>query len=95
MKQESIHKIQQQVKEILIQILQLEGKEAEEINFKTPFFQTDDHPGLIQDSLAILELATLISEEFDIMPSDLDQESFVDIETLSSKIERLRLSELA
>jgi acyl carrier protein len=78
--------IQDKIKKITIEVLKL-GVTPAEISVETPFFSTSpDRPGLIEDSLAILEISSCIAEEFDIAPGELREEDFQNISTLSSAI---------
>ncbi|QIP16343.1 acyl carrier protein [Spirosoma aureum] len=77
--------IQDRIREIVIDVLQADG-ELVELTNETPFFGTEDHPGVIQDSLAILEIASRLAEEFGLMPSDLGEEAFQNLDTLSEQV---------
>lgn len=77
--------IQDRIREIVIDVLQADGAPVELTN-ETPFFGTEDHPGVIQDSLAILEIASRLAEEFGLMPSDLGEEAFQNLTTLSEQV---------
>ena len=79
--------IQERIREIVIDVLQADG-EPVELTSETPFFGTEDHPGVIQDSLAILEIASRLAEEFGLMPSDLGEEAFQNLSTLSEQVAR-------
>ncbi|QHV96209.1 acyl carrier protein [Spirosoma endbachense] len=79
--------IQGRIREIVIDVLQADG-ELVELTNETPFFGTEDHPGVIQDSLAILEIASRLAEEFGLMPSDLGEEAFQNLDTLSEQVAR-------
>lgn len=78
--------IKNRIKEIVIEVLGLKIQ-PKEIQDQEPFFGTDDHPGLIQDSLAVLEIATRIGEEFDILPEEFNEDAFLDVETLAHLIQ--------
>jgi acyl carrier protein len=78
--------IQNKIKTITIEVLKL-GVDPLEISIETPFFSiSPDKPGLIEDSLAILEISSRIAEEFDIAPGELREEDFQNIATLSAAI---------
>lgn len=77
--------IKEQIRAIVTQVLQVDGATVE-LADDTPFFGTDEHPGVIQDSLAILEIASQLAEEFGLMPSDLGEEAFQNLETLSDHV---------
>ena len=79
--------IQERIREIVIDVLQADGEPVELTN-ETPFFGTEDQPGVIQDSLAILEIASRLAEEFGLMPSDLGEEAFQNLNTLSEQVAR-------
>ncbi|MBD2754075.1 acyl carrier protein [Spirosoma validum] len=78
--------IKERVKEVVTDILSVEDASITEIDDNTPFFGTDENPGIIQDSLAILEISSRLAEEFDILPSDFNEDSFQNVETLSAMI---------
>jgi acyl carrier protein len=77
--------IKVQIRELVMQILQVDGATVE-LADDTPFFGTEEHPGVIQDSLAILEIASQIAETFGLMPSDLGEEAFQNLNTLSEHV---------
>lgn len=83
---EKINEIKTNVKELILEVMEDEALTFETIQDDTPFFGTDEEPGIIQDSLAILEIATRLGEEYDIMPEDFNDEVFVNVETLSTFI---------
>ncbi len=73
------------VKEILIDVLNLE-QTPEEIDNNQPLFGTDESPGLFDDSLAILEVTSVLMAEFDADASIFNEESFQSINSLSECI---------
>ncbi len=73
------------VKEILIDVLNLE-QTPEEIDNNQPLFGTDELPGLFDDSLAILEVTSVLMAEFDADASIFNEESFQSINSLSECI---------
>jgi acyl carrier protein len=78
--------IQDKIKEIIIDVLRL-GVSPAEVSVTAPFFSSGpDNPGLIEDSLAILEISSRIAEEFNLAPGDIDESHFLDIATLSAAI---------
>jgi acyl carrier protein len=85
----------EQIRAIVTQVLQVDGATVE-LADNTPFFGTEDHPGVIQDSLAILEIASQLAEAFGLMPSDLGEEAFQNLETLSecvySKVKEMEMA---
>lgn len=85
--------IQNKVKACIIEVLDLSDLTPDSIDNTTPFFGTDEEPGIIQDSLAILEISTVLGEEFGIMPTEFDEESFQNVETLSLMIQNSLASE--
>ncbi|MEL7162800.1 MAG: acyl carrier protein [Bacteroidota bacterium] len=87
--------IQNKVKSCIIEVLELTDLTPESIDNDTPFFGTDEEPGIIQDSLAILELSTVIGEEFGIMPTEFDEDSFQNVATLSQMIHENLVAENA
>ncbi|HMQ61362.1 MAG TPA: hypothetical protein PKE06_11890 [Flavilitoribacter sp.] len=89
-----ITKIQQTVKQVIIDVLELENTTPDDIANDAPFFGTDDEPGIIQDSLAILEISTRLGEEFGIVPTEFNEESFQNVDSLSQMIQRNLLSEV-
>lgn len=78
--------IQTKIKTIVIEVLKL-PQTPDEISAETPFFSmSPTNPGLIEDSLAILEISSRIAEEFDIVPGEIDENTFQNIATLSEAI---------
>jgi acyl carrier protein len=77
--------IEQKTKEILISVLNLK-KTAEELSNEQPLFGTDENPGLFDDSLAVLEVTSVLMSEFELEASDFGEESFKTIGTLSDRI---------
>lgn len=77
--------IKASVKNIVLQTLQVDGVSIE-FDDQTPFFGTEDHPGVIQDSLAILEISSKLAEEFMLLPSDFNEDAFQNVQTLSEHI---------
>ncbi len=73
------------VKEILINVLDLQ-KEASELNDDDALFGTDDQPGLFDDSIAVLEVTSVMMGEFDIEASAFNDESFKTIKSLTDCI---------
>ena len=85
---EPLDQIREKVKVCIIESLGMDEVSPSDITNDMPFFSTDDTPGLIQDSLAILEVASRVSEEFGILPSDFDGDSFQNVDTLSATIQK-------
>lgn len=77
--------IKNKVSEIILDILQAEGNVVE-LTDETPFFGTEEHPGIIQDSLAILEISSKLADEYGLFPSDFNEEAFLNVQTLSELI---------
>jgi len=77
--------IEQKTKEILISVLNLK-KTADELTNEQPLFGTDENPGLFDDSLAVLEVTSVLMSEFELEASDFGEESFKTIGTLSDRI---------
>jgi len=77
--------IEQKTKEILINVLNLK-KTADELTNDQPLFGTDENPGLFDDSLAVLEVTSVLMSEFELEASDFGEESFKTIGTLSDRI---------
>jgi acyl carrier protein len=77
--------IKTKVSEIILDILQAEGNVVE-LTDETPFFGTEEHPGVIQDSLAILEISSKLADEYCLFPSDFNEEAFLNVQTLSELI---------
>lgn len=74
------------IKEILIDVLQDETLNIDNISDTTPFFGTEEEPGLIEDSLLILEIVSILADEFDIDPSEFDEDIFLDVERVAGMI---------
>ena len=88
---EQLEQIREKVKVCIIESLGMDDVTPGDITNDMPFFSTEETPGLIQDSLAILEVASRVSEEFGILPSDFDGDSFQNVNTLSETIQRCLL----
>jgi acyl carrier protein len=74
--------IKKEIKEIIIEVLRLDCK-PEDINDDANFFGTETEPGIIEDSLVILEIATLISEKYDIPPTEFNEDTFINVNSLA------------
>ena len=83
-----IEEIQKKVKQCIIDVLELEGTETSDISNEEPFFGTEEESGIIQDSLAILEISTRLGEEYEIDFTEFNEESFQNVNTLSEMILR-------
>lgn len=81
-----IHEIKLFIKELVIEVLELAPLTPDQIADDAPFFGTDESPGIISDSLAVLELATRIGEMYDIMPEEFSESAFTCVDTLSQLI---------
>ena len=81
-----INEIKLFIKELVIEVLELNHLTPDQIADDAPFFGTDDSPGIIHDSLAVLELATRIGEMYDIMPEEFNESAFTNVNTLSQLI---------
>jgi acyl carrier protein len=90
-----LQQIQDTVKQTIIDVLEMEGVTPADIDNDAPFFGTEEEPGIIQDSLAILEISTVLGEEFDIIPTEFNEEAFQNVNTLSAMIQRNLLSTVA
>jgi len=82
------------VKEILIDVLNLEHS-VEEISSTQPLFGTDESPGLFDDSLAVLEVTSVLMAEFDEDASIFNEESFQTVESLVDCIYNSKAAEAA
>jgi acyl carrier protein len=79
--------IQQKLQDIVVDALKLDIA-SRDISIDQPFFSNNpDNPGLIGDSLAVLEIASRISEEFNILPGDISEDAYQDIRVLSVAID--------
>jgi acyl carrier protein len=74
--------IKKEIKEIIIEVLRLDLK-PEDIKDDASFFGTETEPGIIEDSLVILEIATLISEKYDIPPTEFSEDTFINVNSLA------------
>lgn len=81
-----VNQIKLFVKELIVEVMEYEDLSPDQIQDDSPFFGTEEEPGLIHDSLAILEIATRLGEEYDIMPEDFNEEAFTDVNSLSALI---------
>ncbi|HEU4552195.1 MAG TPA: hypothetical protein VFS25_05150 [Chitinophaga sp.] len=77
--------IEQKTKEILINVLNLK-QTVEELSNEQPLFGNDENPGLFDDSLAVLEVTSVLMAEFELEASDFGEESFKTIGTLAGRI---------
>jgi acyl carrier protein len=82
----TLDSIKDKVTSVVLDVLQVEDGAVQELQAETPFFGTEEEPGIIQDSLAILEIASKLAEEYGIMPSDFNEASFQNVDTLSTMI---------
>jgi acyl carrier protein len=82
---ESKQAITIKVKEILIDVLNLD-QTPNQINNNQSLFGTDDSPGLFDDSLAVLEVTSVLMAEFDADASIFNEESFQSVNSLSECI---------
>lgn len=73
------------VKEILIDVLNLDYT-VDQIDNDQPLFGTDESPGLFDDSLAVLEVTSVLMAEFDADASIFNEDSFQSVNTLSACI---------
>ena len=81
-----VNQIKLFVKELIVEVMEYEDLSPDQIQDDSPFFGIEEEPGLIHDSLAILEIATRLGEEYDIMPEDFNEEAFTDVNSLSALI---------
>jgi acyl carrier protein len=92
---DNLSQIKSKVKEIILQIVEVEGVKVELSN-TTPFFGTEQEEGVIQDSLAILEISSKLADEYGFLPSDFSEEAFYNVDSLSEFIlARVEENELA
>ena len=82
---ESKQELTVKVKEILIYVLNLD-QTPDQIDNNQSLFGTDDNPGLFDDSLAVLEVTSVLMAEFDADASIFNEESFQSINSLSECI---------
>lgn len=78
--------VQNRIKEVIVEVLQDDEMKPEDIGNEDPFFGTDEEPGVIQDSLLILEIVSILSDEYDIDPSEFNEETFINVEIVSNMI---------
>lgn len=86
---ENLNEIKEKVKLCIIDALELKDATPADLDSDASFFGTEDAPGLIQDSLAVLEIASRLSAEFDISPTEFNESSFKSVTTLSELIHKL------
>lgn len=77
--------INQRVKEILISVLNL-NMEVAELDSHQALFGTEKDPGLFDDSLAVLEVTSVLMGEFDLEASAFNENSFQTIQSLTECI---------
>ncbi len=75
--------IEQKTKKILISVLNLKQAPGE-LSTTQPLFGDDTNPGLFDDSLAVLEVTSVLMSEFELEASDFGETSF---KTIGSLIE--------
>jgi acyl carrier protein len=79
---EQLETIKREIKQIIIDVLRL-NVTPDDIKDDQSFFGTETEPGIIEDSLVILEIATLLSEKYDIPPTEFNEETFTNVNTLA------------
>lgn len=77
--------IKREIKEVIISVLRLECT-PDDIKDDANFFGTETEPGIIEDSLVILEIATVLSEKYDIPPTEFNEETFVNVNSLAELV---------
>ena len=90
---ENLNEIKEKVKLCIIDALELKDVTPADLDSDASFFGTEDAPGLIQDSLAVLEIASRLSAEFDISPTEFNEASFKNVTSLSELIVKLTSGE--
>jgi acyl carrier protein len=90
---ETLNEIKDKVKLCIIDALELKDVTPADLDSDASFFGTEDAPGLIQDSLAVLEIASRLSAEFDISPTEFNEASFKNVTSLSELIVKLTSGE--
>lgn len=80
----NIEVVKREIKEVIIEVLRLEIT-PDDIKDDQSFFGTEEDPesGIIEDSLVILEIATILSEKYDIPPTDFNEETFTNVNSLA------------
>lgn len=86
---ENLNEIKEKIKLCIIDALELKDVTPADLDSDASFFGTEDAPGLIQDSLAVLEIASRLSAEFDISPTEFNEASFKSVTTLSEMVRNL------
>ncbi len=81
-----IENIKQRLKNCIIHALELEISAAE-VDDEQQLFDSPEGKGLAGDSLAALEIVAAMAAEFKIMPTEIDEEHFYSISTLSLYIQ--------
>jgi len=83
-----MQELKEQIKEIIVRDLKLQGIEPAEIDDDAPLFEE----GLGLDSLDAVELVVLVQKHFDVQIEDMDegQAAFKSINTLAEFIEARR-----
>ena len=77
----------QKVKETIIEALDLNIK-PEDIGDDDPLFCGGKTEGLFDNSLAVLEVTSALISEFDIDPSDFNNQSFSTIRSLANSVRK-------
>jgi acyl carrier protein len=80
--------LKQQIKEMIVQDLNLPDVKPEDINDKAPMFEE----GLGLDSLDAVELVVLLQKRFGVQIADMDEgkEAFASIDALASFVDKRR-----
>ncbi|KMQ66471.1 hypothetical protein JET18_13015 [Chryseobacterium sp. L7] len=79
--------IKKEIKEIIIDVLKLDLTPDQIDNEKSLFGSEDDpESGIIQDSLVVLEIATVLSEKYNIDPSEFNEQTFMNINSLADLV---------
>ncbi|SHL28386.1 hypothetical protein SAMN05444360_10121 [Chryseobacterium carnipullorum] len=79
--------IKKEIKEIIIDVLKLDMT-SDQIDNEKSLFGSEDDPetGIIQDSLVVLEIATVLSEKYNIDPSEFNEQTFMNINSLADLV---------
>ncbi|KAA3628837.1 MAG: acyl carrier protein [Bacteroidetes bacterium] len=80
--EKNLTEIKKEIKEVIIDVLCLDIQ-PEDIQDDQSFFGTETEPGIIEDSLVILEIATVLSEKYDIPPTEFSEDTFVNVNSLA------------
>lgn len=79
--------LKNRLKEIIVETLNLKI-DPKDIGDDTPFFGNANESGIFDNSLAVLEVTSVLIGEYDIDPSDFNNKSFENINSLAYSVKK-------